>query len=284
MSWEWTLLRAGAFKLDGGAMFGMIPRPVWLKTVTPDERNRVTLQTNCLLLRGHGKTVVIEAGIGDKMSDKLRDIYDAEPRSIEDALREKSIDPSDVDSVIISHLHFDHAGGLTRLPRKGEDPGAHNAVVTFPNAEIIVQKTEWEDALDNKSTMHSTYLPEHLEPIADQIRCVGDGDEILPSMRVRSVPGHTWGQQAVLFEDTSGRTVVFTSDLLPTRWHASTTWGMAYDVESYTSMVQKKAFLHDAHEHDWTLVLPHDPQHPITRAAPNEKRPGEHLLVPADAP
>ncbi|MHC4975328.1 MAG: MBL fold metallo-hydrolase [Planctomycetota bacterium] len=281
MSWDWTLLRAGAFKLDGGAMFGMIPRPVWLKTVTPDDRNRIGLQTNCLLLRGHAKTIVIEAGIGDKMSDKLRAIYDAEERSIEDAVRERGVEPDEVDAVVISHLHFDHAGGLTRLPRDGEDGGEHNAVLTFPNAEVIVQQEEWDDAIANKSTMHSTYLPDHLGPIADRVRVVGDGDEVMPGMRVRKVPGHTWGQQAILFEDDKSETVVFTSDLLATCWHAPTTWGMAYDVESYTSMVQKKAFLHDACENDWVLVLPHDPEQAVVRARPHQTREGEHVLVPA---
>ena len=280
MTWEWTLLRAGAFKLDGVAMFGMIPRPVWTRSVTPDEKNCITLQTNCLLLRGQGKTVVVEAGIGDKMSDKLRGLYDAENRSIEDAVREAGVDPDDVDAVIITHLHFDHAGGLTRLPRDGEQANNnHNAVLTFPNAEVIVQQREWEDARANRSTMHSTYLPDHLDPIADHIRTVKGHCQVLPGIRVRPVPGHTWGQQAVLFEDATGKTVAFPADLIPTQHHAPTTWGMAYDVESYTSMIEKRAFLHDACEHQWTLALDHEPGDALFLVAPHETRPGEHILV-----
>lgn len=271
--WSWRLLRAGSFMLDGGAMFGMIPRPVWTRVVEPDEKNRVNLQTNCLLLERDGALAVVEAGIGDKLSDKLRAIYNQEQRTIADALREIGVDPKDIAHVVVTHLHFDHAGGLTTL--EGE-----KAAPVFPNAEVIVQKQEWDDALANRSTMHSTYLRDHLDPVADQVRTVEGETEILPGVRVRPVPGHTFGQQAVLVETAEGM-VAFPGDLLATRHHAPTTWGMAYDVMSYETMVQKARFLHDAHERGWTIVLDHDPDEPVVKPVPNPKREGEFTLEAA---
>ena len=155
------------------------------------------------------------------------------------------------------------------------------AVPVFPNAEVIVQKQEWDDALANRSTMHATYLRDHLDPIAERVRTVEGDAEALPGLRVRPVPGHTFGQQAVLFEAPGGETVAFPGDLMPTRHHAPTTWGMAYDVESYTTMVEKARFLADAHERAWTIVLDHDPGEPVMRTQPNEKREGEFTLIEA---
>lgn len=272
--WSWRVLRAGAFKLDGGAMFGLTPRPLWERLVTPDEKHRIPLQTNCLLLENAGKLVLIEAGIGDKLSGKLRAIYDQEPRTVADAIRELGRDPSEVSTVIVTHLHFDHAGGLTRLDESGA------AVPVFLNAEVIVQKQEWEDALANKSTMHSTYLRDHLDPIADRL-CLIDGEaEVLPGITVWPMPGHTWGQHAVRFRDRSGGTVVFPADVLPTAKHAGPATQMAYDMLPYESMVQKKALLETALKENWTLVLDHDPGNPVVRVEQNPDRPGQHRLAP----
>ncbi|MFG0276026.1 MAG: MBL fold metallo-hydrolase [Phycisphaerales bacterium] len=273
-TWSWRLLRAGAFMLDGGAMFGLIPRPIWTRAVTPDDKNRIALETNCLLLERDGALVVVEAGIGDKLTDKLRGIYNAERRTIADALREIDADPADITHVVLTHLHFDHAGGLTTL--EGD-----RAVPVFPNAEVIVQKQEWHDALANRSTMHSTYLRDHLDPIAERVRTVEGETEALPGLRVRPVPGHTFGQQAVLFDAAGAGTVAFPGDLMPTRHHAPTTWGMAYDVESYTTMVEKARFLADAHANDWTIVLDHDPGEPVMRTQAHEQREGEFTLIEA---
>jgi len=259
--------------LDGGAMFGLIPRPVWTRAVEPDERNRIPLQTNCLLLEREGSLAVVECGVGDKLGDKLRDIFAVERRTVADALREIDADPRDVSHVVLTHLHFDHAGGLTTL--EGD-----RAVPVFPNAEVVVQRREWEDALANRSTMHSTYLRDHLDPVAERVRCVEGACEALPGVRVRPVPGHTFGQQAVLFEDEGGRTIVFPGDLMPTPHHAQSTWGMAYDVMSYETMVQKKRFLADAHEGGWTIVLDHHPGDPVVRTRPHERREGEFTLEP----
>lgn len=273
MTWSVRLLRAGDFKLDAGCMFGLIPRVVWTRWLTPDDHNRMTLQQNCLLLEGHGRLVLVETGIGDKFPQKERDIYAMQDRAIHDALHEIDADPADISSVIVSHLHFDHAGGLTR---RGPDD---KPVLTFPNAEIIVQQREWHDAIANKSTMNKTYLRSHLtEEVAERTRLVDGETEVLPGIAVIPVPGHTWGQQAVAITHTSGRSVVFTPDVIPTRHHARPTTNLAYDVEPYTSMLTRHRLLQRAAADAWTLVLDHEPDHPLFSVAPNLDKPGEFVL------
>src|SRR5690349_10053219 len=184
--YSWRLLRAAKFKLDAGSMFGLVPRVVWSRTVPTDDRGRMDVQHNCLLLERHGgpddapKLVLIETGTGDKMDAKNRDIFDLEQRSITDALQEANCDPKDIGAVLVSHLHFDHAGGLTRLARPGETPdwsggGAAGTIAvkrSFPSARVIVQRREWSDALANRSVMTRTYFRDHLEPVADQVQLV----------------------------------------------------------------------------------------------------------------
>lgn len=316
--YRWTLLRAASFKLDGGSMFGLIPRVVWSRTCPVDDRGRITVQHNCLLLerlddppaewRGPApKLVLLEVGTGDKLDDQNRDIFELERRSILDALQEVRCDPKDIGATVISHLHFDHAGGLTRALRPGEAAdwtgpassfGAARGVLgvkrTFPNALVFTQKREWEDAQANRSVMTRTYFADHLEPIRGQLRLVESPPpfppgsrpgrderpaipqaaretEILPGIFVFLTPGHTWGQQATRFTDERGRSVVFTPDVMPTAWHLGQAYSLAYDVEPYTSMVTRGWFLAEAAERGWTLCLDHEPGNPIRTVRPNGK-------------
>jgi len=262
--------------LDGGAMFGLTPKPLWQRLVTPDDRNRIPLQQNCLLLEREGELVLIEAGIGDKLSDKLRDIYNQERRTVVDALREIDCDPKDIATVIVTHLHFDHAGGLTTQGPSGV------ATSCFPNAAIVTQRQEWEDALANKSTMHSTYLRDHLDPIREQVRLVEGEAEILPGLSVAPMPGHTWGQQAPRFTDDRGRTVICPADVMPTIHHAGPATQMAYDMLPYENMLRKMALLEAASAGGWTIVLDHEPGDPVVRATPNPDRPGQFRLAAAE--
>ncbi len=274
MAWNVTLLRAGEFRLDAGCMFGIIPSPVWRKWCTPDAQNRMPLQTNSLLLERDGRLVVVEVGIGDKFDEKERSIYALGDRAIHDALHEVDCDPADIDAVIVTHLHFDHAGGLTR--RGAGDGGP---VLTFPDAEVIVQRREWEDAIANRSTMHRTYLKEHLTPeVAERVTLVDGEDEVLPGVHVWNVPGHTWGQQAVRIDAGEGKQIVFVPDVMPTRWHSRPSACMAYDVEAWTSQQERVKLLRAAAEKGWTLVLDHEHGHPVFRVRVNPERPGEHLL------
>lgn len=324
-TYSWRLLRAGHFKLDGGSMFGLIPRVVWSRAVQPDDRGRIAVQHNCLLLERSGagagpKLVVIEAGTGDKLDDKSRDIFDLERRSILDALHEADCRPEDIGAAVTTHLHFDHSGGLTRLCQPGEKPdwsgtasstaGArpdHGVKITFPNAPVYTQRREWADALDNKSVMTRTYFRDHLEPLRERVTLVDSPvpfpvgytphrDELpkapiynratdlpgLPGISVFLTPGHTWGQQAIMFKDPQGRTVVFTPDVMPTVNHVGAAYSLGYDVEPYTSMISRRWFLSDAAVNNWLLVLDHEPGNPCQHVRANEK--GWFNLEPVDTP
>jgi glyoxylase-like metal-dependent hydrolase (beta-lactamase superfamily II) len=312
-TYSFTLLRAGSFRLDGGSMFGLIPRSVWSRSVPVDDKGRITVQHNCLLLKetptpgATPRTIIIETGTGDKLDAASRELFVIEYRSIISALQEVSCDPSSISHAFVSHLHFDHAGGLTRLPRAGETPewtgpaggmaGSrpdHAVVRTFPNAKLVVQRREWEDALANRSLMTRTYFHDHLLPMKDHLQVVDsdlpyerwrtpDRDE-QPKLRLEQrwrepvpgiftflTPGHTWGQQAVLFQNPKGQWVCFVPDCLPTRAHAGAAYSLAYDVEPYTSMMTKQWLLREASERNWLLVLDHEPANPLCTVKPNGK-------------
>jgi len=294
--YRWQLLRAGPLRLDGGSMFGVVPRAVWSKLTTPDELGRIECAHNCLLLEpvAGGEKILIETGSGNKFDEKSRRIFGLEDYSIIEALKDANTQPEDLAHVIVTHLHFDHAGGLTR---RGED----SPVPTFPNATIYVQEREWEDAFTNRSVMTRTYLPENRDGIATQLKLLqspppfppghlpqrdelptallADREtQILPGIFVFLVPGHTWGQQAVRFTDDRDRSVVFTPDILPTVNHAGAAYNMAYDVEPFMSTVNRRWFLNEAAERDWLLVLDHEPGNPRCRVRPDGK--GWFTLIP----
>ena len=315
--YSWRLLRAGSFRLDGGSMFGLIPRSVWSRSVPVDEKGRITVEHNCLLLEGGGRLVVIEAGTGDKLDPKSRDLFGMGDRDIRVALHEAGCRCEDVSEVVTTHLHFDHSGGLTRTCGAGEKPdwvgpasgmaGArpdHGVKLTFPNAKLYTQRREWDDAMANRSVMTRTYFRDHLEPLRDRVVLVDsprpfatglvpDRDELpmltvemretplpgLPGVSVLLAPGHTWGQQAVKFDDPSGRTVVFVPDVMPTAAHVGQAYSLAYDVEPYTSCVTRHWLLHEAAEREWLLVLDHEPGHPCFTVKRNDR--GWFDLVPA---
>lgn len=308
-TYVWRLLRAGPLSLDGGAMFGIVPRPVWTREITPDARHRIVVAHNCLLLDAPGGArILVEAGSGGKFDAKLRDIYGLSDRTVVDAVAEVAAE-ADVRHAIVTHLHFDHAGGLTRLSRAGEpshwtDPATGRGVVrSFGDAEIVVQAREWHDAAANRSVMTRTYLRENLEPIAPRLRLVDspapfphgivpDRDalpaapledrltEVLPGIFVFLVPGHTWGQQAVLFGDDRGRTVVFVPDVMPTVHHVGAAYSLAYDVEPYATMLSKRWLLAEAAARDWLLVLDHEPASPCVRVRPDGR--GWFTLMPEE--
>lgn len=334
-TYRWRVLRAGQFLLDGGGMFGVIPKVVWSRLAEADDKNRIRLSHNCLLLEstevdrelGRPRRVLIEAGTGDKLDEKMSVIFGLEGRTVETAVIEAGVDVGEIDHTIVSHLHFDHAGGLTRRVRDGEEPhwvinkpgvasGDAEAVrFTFPNAELIVQRREWVDARSNDAVMTKTYYKDHILPFEDESLPLADGrprlrivdakrpfpmnrkpsrgempketleermTEVIPGIRVFLVPGHTWGQQAIAFEDDAGNTVVFTPDVMPTAWHAGQAYSLSYDVEPYTSMVTKGWFLHEAAERNWLLVLDHEPGEAVRRVVRNER--GWYDLVGAEVP
>lgn len=255
-------------------MFGVVPKTMWSKLATPDEQNRIPLQTNCLLLENGSSRVLVETGFGGKWTDKERGFYDLERRTVVDALREIGVEPEGIDHVVVTHLHFDHAAGLTRMD------GPNGVMPTFPKADVFVQGLEWRDALANKSTMNRTYLKDHLEPVADRVRLIDGEAEILSGLRVWPMPGHTWGQQAVRFEDEHG-TVAFAGDVLPTVNHVGLPFSLAYDMEPWTSMRSKRTLYEQAIAGGWRLVLDHEPGHAVFRVEREAGSAERYKLVPA---
>lgn len=300
MAYTVTLLRSGFFRLDAGSMFGLIPKTVWQRWVDTDDHNRMTLQQNSLLLESDaGGLVLVEAGIGDKFGEKEREMYGLgeDWRGVHDSVRAAGRDPAEVEAVVLTHLHFDHAGGLTT------HDGAGHPVLAFPNARIIVQEREWNDAIANKSTMTKTYLKEHLTPdVAERLEPVPldapDEVEVLPGLTVFRTPGHTWGQQSVRFECAGpakraevggdgvpaalgGRTVCFAADVMPTHYHSRPTTNLAYDVECYTSMLARGALLRRAYDERWVLLPNHDPSpHPFFTCEPDPDHPKRWRIDP----
>jgi glyoxylase-like metal-dependent hydrolase (beta-lactamase superfamily II) len=246
MTWNWTLLDAGRFRLDGGSMFGVVPKALWSKLVEPDDQNRIPEACNCLLLEKNGQRVLIETGYGDGWNEKETNMFAMNGQTILDALKKNLIDSESINYVILSHLHFDHAAGVTLLP----------------NAKVIVQKQEWEDANSNRSTMSKTYLPRVLDSIRERVELVDGDTTVCGDIRLSVRKGHTWGLQSVEFDDSDG-TVCFCSDVLPTINHVGLAYSMGYDMLPWDNAQTKQQLLEQAYTENWRLVLYHEPTSPV---------------------
>lgn len=245
-------------RLDGGAMFGVVPKALWSRKMPADERNRISLGTNCLLIRAAGKTLVVETGIGGKTDEKFNDIYAVErPQGLVQALAGQGVSSKDVDIVINTHLHFDHCGGNTERREDGE------IAATFPNAEYVVQQGEYDHAQNPTDRDRASYLPENYEPLArsGQLQLVAGDTEIIPGVEVVRVPGHTEHQQCVRLR-SGGRTAFFFADLVPTTAHLPFAWLMGYDLFPLTTLEQKKRWIPQAVEEGWLCLFAHDPEVP----------------------
>lgn len=253
-------LEAGLQRLDGGAMFGVVPRPLWERRIPPDARNRIPLAMRCLLIEHPDGLVLVDTGAGNKDEEKFREIYGLEnagstgATQLEDALAHAGFHPGDVTRVINTHLHFDHAGGNTRA-------GATGPVISFPNATYVVQRGELEFARHTNERTRASYLPPNFEPIAQAGRWqLLEGDvEVLPGISVRVTPGHVPWHQVVLVTD-QGETAAFVGDLLATAAHLPLPWIMGYDLEPLRTLESKRRFLADALDGQWRLVFEHDAQ------------------------
>jgi len=254
---EVSIVRDAAFRLDGGAMFGVVPKVLWERPFPADAKNRIALATNCLLVRGAGFTAVVESGLGERWDEKSRALYaidheTALPRSLE----RLGVRPEDVDALILSHLHFDHAGGATRRE-------AGRAVPTFPNATLYVQETELAHARAPNERDRASYRPEDWEPwaAAGRLETVSGQKEIRPGITVVPVRGHNAGMQAIRV-DSGGRTLFYFADALPTSAHVPVPWIMAYDLYPVDLVENKKRLLSQAVRDQWLCVFEHDPKVP----------------------
>jgi glyoxylase-like metal-dependent hydrolase (beta-lactamase superfamily II) len=253
-----TMLNGGNFRLDGGAMHGVVPKTLWSKLVSCDALNRCEYATRCLLIEVAGKRVLVETGNGDKFSPKLKDIYGIDhDRSIGAALREAGLSPDDIDFVIMSHLHFDHSGGATRFSTSGK-----GLAPAFPRARHVVQRREWEDATHPHERNRASYLQENIGPLGDSglLQLVDGETEIVPGVRVIPTPGHTAGHQSVLIGawDPGAPKALFLGDVVPTAVHVKLPWVMSYDLDPARTVETKRALFTRAVTEDWLLVWGHD--------------------------
>ena len=251
---ELFTLSDGFFHLDGGAMFGVVPRTLWEKRLPPDDANRVPLGMRPLVVRGE-QTLLIDAGCGDKMDAKSAAIY-ALDRSyhLDHALAEAGIGPDDIDIVLASHLHFDHVGGFTARANDG------SIVPRFPKARYLAHGAEWADATHPHERNRASYLQENFVPLheAGVLTLVDDGAEIMPGVRLRRSGGHTPHHQVVMIE-SGGRTAVFTADMYPTTVHIPDQWIMGYDLHPMDTLSFKRAFAKEAIEREYLLFFEHEP-------------------------
>ena len=258
-------LEGGLQRLDGGAMFGVVPRTLWKTRIEPDERNRIPLAMRCLLVEHDDGLVLIDTALGNKEDAKFLDIYGVENQGLEgatqleDALASAGCLPRDVKTVINTHLHFDHAGGNTTMdPELENDPRRH-VRPAFPNATYVVQRGELEFARKTNERTRASYLPHNFEPIAgaDRWRLLDGDGEVLPKISVRLTPGHVPFHQAVVLRDR-GETAVFVGDLFPTTSHLPLPWIMGYDLEPLRTLESKRALLDEAVAGEWRLIFGHD--------------------------
>ncbi|HEX2165779.1 MAG TPA: MBL fold metallo-hydrolase, partial [Longimicrobiales bacterium] len=255
-------LDGGSQLLDGGAMFGVVPKPLWQKRIPADERNRIPLAMRCLLVETPDALVLIDNGAGNKENEKFVDIYGIDnaasdsgrfPTRIEEALAQLGFSADDVDIMLDTHLHFDHAGGNTR---RSDDDGVE---LSFPRARYVVQRGELEWSRMKNERIQASYLPHNIEPVVDAGRMdLVDGDvEVVPGVRVMRTPGHTPHHQSVLIT-SGGETACFLADVIPTSAHLPLPWIMGYDVEPLVTLESKRMLLNRAREEQWLLVFEHD--------------------------
>jgi glyoxylase-like metal-dependent hydrolase (beta-lactamase superfamily II) len=251
---ELISLSDGWFRLDGGAMFGVIPKPMWEKRAKPDEVNRILMGVRPLLIQTGTRRIIVDAGIGDKMGPKDTVIYGLDRRThLDHSLADAGLGAAEIDLVIASHLHFDHAGGFTVMEGGRLRP-------RFSRARYVIRRGEWEDATHPHERNRASYLGDNFLPLQEAgvvDFCESDG-EIVPGIGVWRTGGHTMHHQMIKI-DSAGRTGVFTADLLPTTAHIDTPWIMGYDLYPMDTLAYKKRFVREAIEREYVIFFEHDP-------------------------
>lgn len=286
------VLSDGSFALDGGQMFGVVPKVLWEKKIPADERNRIRLGLTCLLVRTGRENVVIETGIGDKFDAKFADIYAINPmqrlseearvrcadkyavelvRRLPEELRHRGVPTDKVDLVINSHLHFDHCGWNTRREDRCTVP-------TFPRARYFIQRGEWEHALAPAERDRASYIEEFFRPAEGRTILLDGDQQIVPGIRVQVLPGHNRNLQVVWIE-SRGERACFISDLVPTSAHVPYPWIMAFDLYPMETLASKRRLLPELVRDRVLVIFPHDPSMPCARLV---ERDGKIMAVPAE--
>ena len=263
----------GAFRLDGGAMFGVVPKALWAQHAPPDERNRILMAMRPLIVRGM-RTMLIDAGLGDKDDAKFHEIYGVNrARNLDHTLAEAGLSADDIDIVLASHLHFDHAGGFT------ERDAAGRVRPRFRRAQYVVRRGEWEDATHPHERNRASYIADNFVPLAEAgvLQLVDDDQTIMPGVRVRRTGGHCMHHQMALIE-SGGSAAAFVADLMPTTAHLAPPWIMGYDLYPMDTLAKKKAFLEEAVAKNILVFFEHDPAVP---AGYIREEKGKRRIIPA---
>lgn len=254
---ELYTIHAGDLKLDGGAMFGVVPKTLWSKGIPADENNRIQMTMRCLLIKSNntGKIYLIDNGLGNKFNEKMMQIYqvDMSQNNLESSLKEHGFGYEDITDIIFTHLHFDHCGGSSYYNENGEN------VLRFPNATHHVTKNHWETAIHPNVREKASFLAENIDPLktTDSLNLVDDEYEYEKGLSTIVVNGHTLGQQLPLIQG-DGKKLCFAADLLPTHVHVPLPWVMGYDMYPAETLLEKERFLERAVEESFFLFLEHD--------------------------
>jgi len=248
------------FRLDGGAMFGVVPRNLWMKVAPPDEQNRIRMNMNCVFVEGGGERILIETGIGNKWDEKRRAMYGIDRRrSLGESLRAiAGVGAEDITIVVNTHLHFDHAGGNTIRDESGK------AVPAFPNARYFISEAEHAHAEAPSERDRASYFAENWQPLKDsgQVELKEADYEVIPGLRLETYPGHNRSMQCWKL-DRDGQTLFGFADLVPTRAHVPFAWIMGYDLYPVETLAAKKKLLPQAAREGWTCLFYHDPEQPL---------------------
>ena len=273
-----TPIECGYLGLDGGSMFGVVPKTLWEKTNPADKSNRIKLAMRAMLIQGDGKNIIIDCGAGHKFGEKFSEIYalDYSSVTLKSSLEKSGLEPDEITDVVLTHLHFDHTGGATR------NNGSGVVVATFPNATYYVHEVQWETAFNPSPRDKASYFSENYEVLLsnNQLTFIKTEGELFEDIEGIVVNGHTPGQ--VLLKITGGDDVMlYCADLFPTSSHIPLPYIMAYDLTPLETMEEKERVLDQAVRENWIMFYEHDPYHVATRAIKDEKgfRAGEEVTI-----
>jgi glyoxylase-like metal-dependent hydrolase (beta-lactamase superfamily II) len=253
-NWQLDTVDGGALSLDGGVMYGIVPRTLWQKVTPPDAQNRLRFRTNCVLARDGRHTLLIDAGYGGKHLPLDRSFYEMDAgEPLLRSLASLGVAPEEVDTVVLSHLHFDHAGGATRYDER------RRLVPTFPQARHVIGRIEWDDATGRDPRIRAAYPMENLTPLweSGKVDLIGSDVQVVPGLRARRTGGHTRGHLALFFE-SGGQKALLIGDLCPTTAHLHPMWNMAYDTHPLETRRRKPQLLAEAADGQWWVLWPHD--------------------------
>jgi glyoxylase-like metal-dependent hydrolase (beta-lactamase superfamily II) len=261
---ELTAVSDGLYRLDGGAFFGIIPKSMWSKKVGADENNLVSVGLNSIVVRTGKQTILIETGIGNKLSEKMQRIY-GQPAKLLENLSAAGVSPEEINIVINSHLHFDHCGWNTLRQDQ-------RVVATFPKATYYAPEGEWLHGHKPLERDAISYIGENYDPLVEggQMKLLRGDQEIVTGVSVRVFPGHTETMQAIILQ-SGGKTACYISDLIPTTAHLDLTWGMAFDLFPVQTIESKKKYYARAIPEKWLTMFTHDAQVPWGYVERNEK-------------